>query len=473
MSVVETLHSRVREQLHLWGISRSSRLLCAVSGGVDSVVLLDVLCELAPILGFSLGVVHAEHGLRGTASQEDAEFVRRIATARRVPIFIESLPVRHYAESHRCTLQVAARQLRYEFFQRAAREFGATHVALAHTLDDSVETVLLNLLRGSALEGLAGIPPQRELSPGCLLIRPLLSVRKAELYAYARARGLEWREDSSNRDRRFRRNRLRWDVIPMLEELVPGAVSNIARSSALLRHALEGIEQLLQPLVQRATLMEGGFFFEDSAWDALPMFFRLELLRLGLRQLGALYSPSAQQLMRAVALRDAPTGKRIVLNRRFLVVRERSGISLLPPPPPLPRLSIAPEGCYRAGPWALEFAAVPCSAADFSADPYTEFLDADRLPPLLQWRPPQPGDRFQPLGMPREMKLGDFLTNQRLPYWRRRVLTVLADGNRIVWVCGLRLSETVKLTPQTRRCLRVRIAFVGPPSCEEDALGPD
>jgi tRNA(Ile)-lysidine synthase len=109
----------------------------------------------------------------------------------------------------------------------------------------------------------------------------------------------------------------------------------------------------------------------------------------------------------------------------------------------------------------LEFEPVECTAVRFCDDPTTEVLDAERLPPLLQWRPPQPGDRFHPLGMPKEIKLGDFLTNQRLPFWRRRLLTVLADGQRVLWVCGLRLSETVKLTPQTRRCLRLRLLFVG------------
>ncbi|GBD06328.1 tRNA(Ile)-lysidine synthase [bacterium HR21] len=461
MSIVEVLRAHVRERLRPWGIGNGSRVLCAVSGGVDSVVLLELLFELSSELGFLLAVAHADHGLRGRASEEDAEFVRQLAGERGLSVMLERLPVREYARTHRCSLQVAARTLRYEFLQRSARSFGATHVALAHTLDDNAETVLLNLLRGSGLEGLAGIPPCRELFPGCWLIRPLLSVRKEQLYAYARTRGIPWRDDASNRDRRFRRNRLRWDVLPRLEELVPAAITNIARCSSLLRQALEGIEQLLRPLLQQAALPGGGFFFADSSWDALPPFFRLELLRLGLRQLGVPYGPPAEHALRALDLRNAPTGKRLVLTQGVLLVREHAGLSLLPPAPPLPSLTLEPRGRHRVGPWMLEFEPVECAAVRFGDDPTTEVLDAERLPPLLQWRPPQPGDRFHPLGMPKEIKLGDFLTNQRLPFWRRRLLTVLADGQRVLWVCGVRLSDTVKLTPQTRRCLRLRLLFVG------------
>lgn len=414
------------------------------------------------MLGFALGVVHAEHGLRGDRSRQEASFVARIATERGLPVIVEALPVREYARQHRCSIELAARRLRYDFFARAAQQFGATHLAVGHTADDNAETVLLNLLRGAGLEGLTGIPPQRELRPGCQLIRPLLAFRKQQLYAYAHARRLQWCEDPSNRDRRFRRNRIRWELIPCAEAIVPQAVSSICRTSTLLRQALEGIAQIVEPYLHRAALLGEGFFFAEAEWDALPPFFRTELLRAALRHLGLPYSPPLHQLTRAIALRWASTGKRCLLTRNVVLVRERSGLSLLLLTPRLPAIDVEPRGCYRLGPWELEFEPVPAARVAFSADPSVEFVDADRLPDTLCWRPPRSADRFHPLGMPREMKLGDFLTKQRLPYWRRHSLTVLASGSRVLWLCGVRLSETVKLTEQTRRILRLRLRHVPP-----------
>ncbi|MDW8224935.1 MAG: tRNA lysidine(34) synthetase TilS [Bacteroidota bacterium] len=267
MDTAEWFLFQVRRQLQESGVDSRSRILCAVSGGMDSVVMLALLRDLSTELGFVVGVAHADHGLRGEASQQDAEFVRHLAVEWNLPVFVETLPVREYARRHHCGIEMAARLLRYEFLQRSARAFGATHVAVAHTADDNAETVLLNLLRGAGLEGLSGIPPQRELFSDCFLIRPLLSLRKRHLHEYACSRGLLWREDVSNRELYFRRNRIRWELLPTIERIMPGALDNINRSSALLRQALSGIHQLLEPLLQQTALPDGnGFLIADSQW---------------------------------------------------------------------------------------------------------------------------------------------------------------------------------------------------------------
>lgn len=469
--IIDELHTHVRQQLDNFGVRAESRILCAVSGGVDSVVLLDILHLLSCELLFTLGVIHADHGLRGEQSRQDAEFVKQMAEKRELPVFTESLPVREYARQHRCSIETAARTLRYDFFIRSARQFGATHVALAHTDDDNAETILLHLLRGAGLEGLAGIPPQRELFPGCWLIRPLLLLRKQQLYSYAQLRRLQWRQDWSNLDRRFRRNRIRWELLPLAEAITPNAVQRIARTGSILRQAVEGISQLMEPYLLRAALPTSGFFFSDADWDSLPPFFRTELIRIAIRRLGAPYSPPSHRLLQALALRTAQTGKRFALGRTLFLIRERNGLSLVPLLPPLPSLPVQPSGHYRLGIWKLEFQPVTEPPPTFPPDPWTEFMDADRLPDTLCWRPPRAGDRFHPLGLPREMKLGDFLTNQRIPHWQRRLLTVLADGNRILWLCGVRLSETVKVTAQSRHIVCARLDLV--PQTEHPAYAPE
>jgi len=469
---ISWLRQHVRSELERFGVRAESRLLCAVSGGVDSIALLDVLAALAPEMGFWLGVLHADHGLRGEQSRQDAEFVHSIASAYGLPFTEETLPVAEYARAHRCGLEMAARQLRYDFFTRHACQMAATHLALAHTADDRAETLLLNLLRGAGIDGLSAMPPSRQLTPECLLIRPLLAVRKAQLIAYAQARGLSWREDPSNRDRRFLRNRIRWELLPLLESITPAAVRKLCQTATLLAQARQGIAQLLEPLLQQAALPEPGFHFPEEQLRRLPEFFRLQLYRLALQQLGQTYAPGQSHLQRLLELERLPTGRLLPLGQGLYAVREHTGISLLRRLPPLQHRLITGCGTYRLDGWELEITEVPAEEVRFTSDPAVEYVDAERFPAQVLWRAARPGDRFHPLGMPAPMKLGDFLTAQRIPHYRRRSLSVLAEGSRVLWLCGVRLSAEVRVRRETQRFLRLHLRKVLPDACS-DVSGTD
>jgi len=469
---ISWLRQHVRLELERFGVRTDSRVLCAVSGGVDSIVLLDVLVALSSETGFWLGVLHADHGLRGEQSRQDAEFVRSIVRAYGLPFAEEALPVAEYARAHRCGLEMAARQLRYDFFARHARQMAATHLALAHTADDVAETLLLNLLRGAGIDGLSAMPPSRQLTPECLLIRPLLAVRKAQLIAYAQARGLSWREDPSNRDRRFLRNRIRWELLPLLETITPAAVRKLCQTATLLAQARQGIAQLLEPLLQQAALAEPGFYFSEEQLGRLPEFLRLQLYRLALQRLGQTYSPGQAHLRRLLELERSPTGTLLPLGKTLYAVREHAGISLLQKLPPLGQCLITGCGTYRLDGWELEIAEVPAEEVRFTPDPTVEYVDAERFPARVLWRAVRAGDRFHPLGMPAPMKLGDFLTAQRIPHHRRRSLSVLAEGSRVLWLCGVRLSAEVCVRRETQRFLRLQLRKVSPDTCS-DAPGTD
>ncbi len=233
--VGRTHHTMVRQQL----VSGKPRMIVAVSGGADSVALLHVLVALRPLLQSTLHVAHLDHGLRG-ASREDAQFVQRLGVQWNVPTTIERRPVRDICHREGWSLEDGARRMRYQFFLDVARRVSAEYVALAHTADDQAETVLMRLLRGTGLTGLGAMPITRPLADagegaGIWVIRPLLEVWRRDILAYLEAHRLSYREDATNRDSRFLRNRIRHELLPLLEQhynpRVKGALTQLAEQS--------------------------------------------------------------------------------------------------------------------------------------------------------------------------------------------------------------------------------------------------
>jgi len=213
----DPLLDRIRRTVaanRLW--QHSTRLLVAVSGGMDSVALLHALLALRSEWTLTLRVAHLDHGLRETSAR-DAEFVRELAAEWRLPVTIERRPVAEACAQEGWSLEDGARRIRYQFFMDTARRYSASHVALAHTADDQAETVLMRLIRGTGLMGLGAIPVMRALEEGAWIVRPLLEAWRSDVVAYAARHGLAYREDATNADHRFVRNRIRHELLPLLE----------------------------------------------------------------------------------------------------------------------------------------------------------------------------------------------------------------------------------------------------------------
>jgi len=325
------------------------RVLVAVSGGVDSTVLVHALAAVAAPRQMTLAIGHVDHGLRGAASAADAEAVRALGDALRLPVEVaraDPRPLRLGCSSRdRPTLQEAARTARYEALRTMARRFAADCVATAHTADDQAETVLMRLLRGTGPDGLGGIP---ERSPDGVVVRPLLRVSRAEIEALARDRGLEWREDASNASPAYTRNRLRNDWIPKLaSEFNPRLLRVVADLAEALRRDAEWIESQVAVEAQRRIESDGKWLrIESEAWAQLPTSLSRRLLRLALQRLGGGRHVARVHLERMDEfLRAGRVGTVIEVPGGFQLERGSDGCRLGPRRPGVDPAVDAPGSC--------------------------------------------------------------------------------------------------------------------------------
>ncbi|MDR1535490.1 MAG: tRNA lysidine(34) synthetase TilS [Planctomycetota bacterium] len=445
------------------------RIIAALSGGIDSVVLLHLLSRWRAGRkgGPEIIAAHLDHGWRGEAAREDREFSRRLAEGLAFAFAGREAGAAGAAGPGR---EEAGRRLRLLFFADLAGADGA--IALTgHQADDQIETILLQLRRGAHRRGLAGmdeftrlaVPPGRTIEVG----RPLLGFRRAEIAAYARKERLEWREDASNRDPAFARNRIRNRTLPILEALLPGFGSRLlVRAARLAREEAELAGQGRELAGRLAREEAGGRFFRlpEAAFrrpEAL-----VYALRLVLEEETALRLPNRRTLAGLFRLAEAgKPGESLNLPGRFRAVREPEGIFFSPPAeaaPPRPEGIILPDPPFSLPVSGLAVTAewLPSPGRPPEADarnPEAEWFDPAALRWPLRLRPPRPGERFRPLGAPGSRKIQDILVDLKIPRSRRRLPLVLADREGAVWLWPCRLAERVKLAGPLAQALRVEI----------------
>jgi tRNA(Ile)-lysidine synthase len=436
------LEGQVRKTIAGHGmLSGGERVLVAVSGGADSVALLHCLRRLAPGLGLTLAVAHLNHRLRGEESDQDENCVREICAQLSIPFFSESADVGGQAASARHNLEEAAREVRYDFLRRTAVRAAAQKIALGHTLDDQAETVLMRFLRGSGSKGLSAIHP---VVKG-LLIRPLLECRRRNILEYLRIRGIQFREDSSNSDLKFRRNRMRRELIPYLEKhFNPRLTDTLVTAADLARDVAAYVESQARSVFESIrTWDEEGLALPVGPILELHPALQKELLRIALRECrGTLRGITSRHIDANHALcRPLHSGRRIELPCGTAAVRQFSRILFLAQLP-----SASPEFSYdlpipgrclvaEAG---LEFIAAVTEPVEGAGDSvksglYKAILDAASLPQHLTVRPRRPGDRY---GGPRHRKVKKMMIDAKVPLSARSRLPVLASGETVIWVPG-------------------------------------
>ncbi|WP_103028843.1 tRNA lysidine(34) synthetase TilS [Salinibacter altiplanensis] len=434
-------------------------ILVAASGGVDSMTCLSVLRHL----GVDVHALHANYGLRAGADADEA-LVRRWCSDQSppVPLSVVALDAERRVASNDESLQEAARRLRYDALADHAAEIGAAAVATGHHRDDQAETLLLNLVRGSGPEGLAGMRPARPLKAdsSVLLVRPLLNVRRAAIESYADAIGLPWRTDPTNRRHDYDRGVVRTDILPRLESHFEGATDALARSADLMQ---EYVDQALRPglnqrMAQAYTGCEAGGALSVAVLRAEPSVWRRRLLLEALRRTlpAAPYSRAVAEELESLV--EAQVGKRVEVGAGT-VWRERGQLRFVPgaathaPASPTPvewgtPVSI-PQGRLR-----VELCDErPASLA--SGTPHVAYADADRLGTAPTVRPWADGDRIRPLGLDGTKPVSDLLTEARVPPHDREHVSVLCGNDRIAWVVSHRLAHRVRVRPETDRVARL------------------
>ena len=454
-------------------------VLAAVSGGADSVAMLSILCALSadPARGYRLAVVHLDHGLRGD-SGADAGWVSALAGARSLPCAVRRFPVARFARRRSQGVEEAARAARLAFFRHQAGRVGAACVAVGHHEDDNVETVLYRIVRGTHLQGLGGMAPARYLAEGTRLIRPMLCCARSDIRAYCRRVGVEWRTDPTNAQTTYRRNFIRHELLPMLrEKLNPRADQALLRLAAAARDVVGLLDALADEALASARLEEqpGRAVLDAGDLAARPpavtvAAVRLALVRLGvpLRRLG---SDRMGDLAEALS-----QGRGVVALPGGFEARCRAGRLILQ--------RCASQGEMPAERWQapvlLDLAArtalpdgreIICSVRPHDPKafddhcrrhpPGTELLDADKTGPVLHCGPRRRGERFHPLGAPGRQTVSDFLTNLKVSPARRSRTLCVRDARGIVYLAPLRIDERVKITPATRRVLRISIVDAG------------
>ncbi len=432
-------------------IAQGNSVIAAVSGGIDSTVLLDLLAEERAVSDIRLVVAHFNHGLRGIESDGDEQFVKDLAGRYDCEVYVERADTAERAKQAKLGIQEAARDLRYAFFGRLRESLSFDTIATAHNADDNAETVLLHLFKGAGLRGLSGIPFLRKE-----IIRPLLFASRSDIEAYATMRELRFRLDSSNATDHYARNFIRHHVVPQVKSNInPSIVETMARSSELFRDLDAYLRQtsqvLLEQIVRRSA--DGEIKIPLADLGAFPELLQQYLLMRAYQSVVG--SEADQAAINALqGLRVSGTGSWAALrdgwhahrDRQVIVLRrETDGADF--------SLPVELGVDYELGPFRFRSELIESPGDHEKAPGSVEYVDVDRLgrdPLILRtWKD---GDWFMPIGLGGRKKVSDYLIDARVPRYQKRFVPVLttAEGD-IVWLCGKRLDDRFKLTEQTRR----------------------
>lgn len=421
-----------------------SKLLIAVSGGLDSVILTHLCYQMK----LNIALAHCNFNLRGGESDTDEDFVLQLAEDLDVEVFIESFETEAYSKEHQLSVQMAARELRYDWFKELAEQLHFDFILTAHHADDNLETFLINLSRGTGLEGLTGIPEINDK-----IVRPLLPFSREQIENYAKENKLQWREDSSNVSTKYLRNKLRLEVIPHLKQINPQFLQNFNKTQSFLQDCNEIIEDRITEIQKKVVRIED------------------DLIKFDIKKLKKLSNPKAYlyQLLKefdftewddVTKLLNAQSGKqvfsethRLLKDRGYLILSEIDKHVILNACEE--SFSISKDQKQIKTPLGILF--FDETDALFGKRTNIIFVDKEKLKFPLTFRKWKKGDYFYPFGMKGKKKLSKYFKDEKLSLIDKETAWVLCSGDDIVWVVGRRADDRFKVAQNSTQILKIEL----------------
>lgn len=423
------------------------KVLLAVSGGIDSMAMVHLFRQT----DFHFAIAHCNFQLRGKESDEDQLLVEEMANTCLSPFFLKAFETEAHAKKHGISIQMSARHLRRAWFDKLMENEGFDVVATAHHLNDSLETVLFNLTKGTGISGLKGILPRKEK-----YVRPLMFASREMIFNYMQANNIAWREDKSNSSIKYHRNLIRHKIVPELKKINPNleetfsqSIEKIAASERIYRKAIDHQKEMLVEKTMDGVRIEKGRL--KSLEEAKIILFELlEGYGFNFRQ--------AKDILLAL---DRQSGKAFYSHEYHLAVdREYLFISKINDETRV-KASVDQNTTYiDINTYRLTFAKADADKVEFSENKNVAFLDFDKLDFPLTIRKWIYGDRFQPLGMKHKKKLSDFMIDEKIPVNLKEQVTVLISGENLVWVIGHRIDERYKITGKTRIAYKICNTYI-------------
>lgn len=458
----------------------AAKVLLAVSGGADSTALLHTICALKTegVLSAELICAHINHQLRGSQAEMDEDFVIAEAARLNLSLMTRRLDVRGFARKNKLSIETAARKLRIESLLDIAKAGNCNCVATAHQKNDNAETVIQRLCRGTGFRGLAGIWPVRSFADDIKFVRPLLCVRRDEIIEYLKKRNLRWRLDHTNYDCTYRRNYIRHRLIPALQRQCSDSIverlSELAQSAHRFHRLICSSVDKVWP--ELADCSDDGLKMDLKMFQPEPPAVKVELVRRSLASLGSGERNLTQEhLKRILQLTEQNiSGRKIELPDGFVVGSEYGKLIFARPQERRQLWKQTKKSVELEVPGRTRFGNCLIEATIFEADEkqlkkfkaekneFIEWLDLDKVKPPLVVRLREDGDRFWPLGLEGEKKVGKFLTAAKVPQELRKKLLIVADSEKIIWLWPIRMSEQVKIISETQKILQLQITDASP-----------
>ncbi len=433
-------------------LKKGDSVVLGVSGGADSICMLKILSDAQKRRDISIYVLHINHQIRGAEADEDAKFVKKACTKFKVPHRVVSVDVPSIAKEQGLSLEEAGRMVRYEEFSKYAYEVGANKIAVAHNSNDNAETVLMNLARGTGIKGLGGIAPKRKMedSKGNTIevIRPILCLTRKEIEEYLNENDIKYREDSTNESTDYTRNKIRLEVMPLLENINDNAMQNITNASEELADTSKYIDKDVEDAYEEYVSEEDGkLFLSDKAFSLDPVVFSGVIRKMIENTAGKLKDITRIHVGDVVNLKEKQVGKKIDLPYAVVAEREYEGISIF-----------CEENESSAKSEDKEIV-ISFEDDDFDKEnieelEYTKWLDYDKIDDVVV-RTRKKGDYIIVDDKGGRKKLKDYFIDEKIPRRERDDVLLVADGSHILWVVGHRISEAVKVTPETKKVVKL------------------